>query len=140
MLKKTITYTDYNGNQRTEDFYFNLSKAELMEMEMSTTGGLTEMVKRIIQTQNTPEILKVFKTIILKSYGVKSDDGKRFIKKADLTEEFEQTEAYSNLFMELLQDEKKAADFINGLLPADIAKQVEEQQNLENKQQLLDVI
>lgn len=140
MLKKTITYTDYNGNQRTEDFYFNLSKAELMEMEMSTTGGLTEMVKRIIQTQNTPEILKVFKAIILKSYGVKSDDGKRFIKKPELTEEFEQTEAYSNLFMELLRDEKKAADFINGLLPADIAKQVEEQQNLENKQQLLDVI
>lgn len=140
MLKKTITYTDYNGNERTEDFYFNLSKAELMEMQMSTSGGLTEMVKRIIQTQDTPEILKIFKNIILKSYGVKSDDGKRFIKRPELTEEFEQTEAYSNLFMELLQDEKKAADFINGLLPADISKQVEAQQILENKQNLLDVI
>lgn len=140
MLKKTITYTDYNGNERTEDFYFNLSKAELMEMQMSTSGGLTEMVKRVIQAQDTPEILKIFKKIILKSYGVKSDDGKRFIKKEELTEEFEQTEAYSNLFMELLQDEKKAADFITGLLPADLAKQVEDQQIMENKQNLLDVI
>ena len=140
MLKKTIKYTDFNGVERTEDFYFNLTKAELMEMEMSTTGGLTEMVRRIINTQDTPSILKVFKKIILKSYGVKSDDGKRFIKTEEMAKEFEQTEAYSNLFMELLRDEKKAADFINGLLPVDIAKQVEEQRLQQNKQNLLDVI
>lgn len=137
MLKKTIKYTDFNGVERTEDFYFNLSKAELMEMEMSTSGGLTEMVKRIINTQDTPSILRIFKKIILKAYGVKSDDGKRFIKNEDLAKEFEQTEAYSELFMELLQDEKKAADFINGLLPKDLAKQIEDEQA---KQNLLNVI
>lgn len=140
MLKKTIKYTDFNGVERTEDFYFNLTKAELMEMEMSTTGGLTEMVRRIVNTQDTPSILRVFKKIILKAYGQKSDDGKRFIKNEELSKEFEQTEAYSELFMELLQNEAEAAKFVNGLLPADLAKQVEEAQKDENKQNLLNVI
>ena len=140
MLKKTIKYTDFNGVERTEDFYFNLTKAELMEMEMSTTGGLTEMVRRIVNTQDTPSILRVFKKIILKAYGQKSDDGKRFIKNEELSKEFEQTEAYSELFIELLQNEAEAAKFVNGLLPADLAKQVEEAQKDENKQNLLNVI
>jgi len=140
MLTKKITYTDYNGETRTEDFYFNLTKAELMEMEMSTTGGLTEMVRRIANTKDIPAMMQVFKKIILKSYGVKSDDGKRFIKSEELSTSFEQTEAYSELFMELLQDEKKAAAFINGIIPAELSKQVEEAQKEKSNQELLKVI
>ena len=81
MLKKTITYRDYNDNERTEDFYFNLTKAELMEMEMSTTGGLAEMIQRIVSAQDAPAIIKIFKELVLTAYGQKSPDGKRFIKK-----------------------------------------------------------
>lgn len=117
MLKKSIKYTDYNGNERTEDFYFNLSKAELAEMELSTQGGLAEMINRIVAAQDAPSIIKIFKDLILKSYGEKSIDGKRFIKSAELSDSFAQTEAYSELFMELATDSKKAADFINGVMP-----------------------
>lgn len=131
MIKKTITYVDYNGTERTEDFYFNLSKAELMEMEMGTKGGLTEELQRIINAQDTPEIIKVFKGLLLKSYGQKSPDGKRFIKSAELSEEFEQTEAYSQLFMELATDDKKASDFVNGIIPSDISAEVNKQQTAE---------
>ena len=117
MLKKTITYTDYNGNERTEDFYFNLTKAEVVEMEMSTSGGLTEMINRIVAAQDTPEIVRVFKTLILKAYGEKSPDGKRFMKSEDLSTAFSQTEAYSQLFMELATDADAAAKFVNGMVP-----------------------
>lgn len=123
MLKKTITYTDYNDVERTEDFYFNLSKAEVMEMQMSTTGGLAEMIQRIVAAQDAPAIIKVFKELVLKAYGQKSPDGKRFIKTEALTEEFAQTEAYSQLFMELATDADAAAAFVNGIVPADVAKQ-----------------
>lgn len=127
MLKKAITYTDYNGNERTEDFYFNLTKAELMEMELGTSGGMAEAIQRIVSAQDAPAIIKIFKDIVLKAYGVKSPDGKRFLKKdangRPLSEEFEQTEAYSVLFMELATDADMAAKFINGIMPADIAKQ-----------------
>lgn len=119
MLKKTIPYNDYNGGERTEDFYFNLSKAEIMEMEMGTTGGFVEMINRVVAAQDTASIVKIFKEIILKAYGVKSPDGKRFIKSKELSEEFAQTEAYSNLFMELATDADAAAAFINGIVPAD---------------------
>lgn len=118
MLKKSITYTDYNGVERTEDFRFNLSKAELMEMEMSTTGGLTEMIERIVATQDAPSIIKIFKDLILKAYGEKSPDGKRFIKSEELSTAFSQTEAYSQLFMELASNPDEAAKFINGIIPA----------------------
>ena len=123
MLKKTITYTDYNDIERTEDFYFNLSKAEVMEMQMSTTGGLAEMIQRIVAAQDAPAIIKVFKDLVLKAYGQKSADGKRFIKSEELTAEFAQTEAYSQLFMELATDADAAAAFVNGIVPADLAKQ-----------------
>lgn len=122
MLKKAITYTDYNGVERTEDFYFNLSKAEIMEMEMSTTGGLAELIQKVVQTQDAPAIVKIFKDLILKAYGEKSPDGKRFIKSSELTQAFEQTEAYSNLFMELATDADAAAKFVNGIIPADAAE------------------
>lgn len=128
MLKKRISYTDYNGNKREEDFYFNLTKAEIMEMEMSTTGGMTEMIQRIIETQDAPSIIKVFKEIIMKSYGEKSPDGKRFVKSPELSEAFSQTEAYSELFMELASDSDAASKFVNGIIPADMAQAVEKQQ------------
>lgn len=117
MIKKTITYTDYNGTERTEDHYFNLNQAEIMEMQMSTDGGLDEQIKRIVAAQNAPEIMKMFKGIILKSYGVKSADGKRFIKSDEISTEFSQTEAYASLFMELVTDADAAAKFVNGIVP-----------------------
>lgn len=123
MLKKTITYKDYNDVERTEDFYFNLTKAEVMEMEMSTTGGLAEMIQRIVAAQDAPAIIKIFKDLLLKAHGEKSPDGKRFIKSDAIREAFEQTEAYSILFMELATDDKKAAEFINGIIPADLNQQ-----------------
>lgn len=122
MKKETMTYTDYNGVERTEDFYFNLSKAELMEMEMSTTGGLAEMIQRIVAAQDAPSIMKVFKDLILTAYGEKSADGKRFIKIAPdghrLADDFAQTEAYSQLFMKLATDPDEATAFINAIVPA----------------------
>ena len=119
MLKKTITYTDYNGSERTEDFYFNLSKAEVMEMDMSTSGGLAGMLQRIVAAQDAPAIIKIFKDLILKAYGVKSPDGKRFIKSEELATEFSQTEAYSILFMELSTDADAASEFVTGIVPVD---------------------
>lgn len=122
MLKKTITYEDYNGVERKEDFYFNLTEAEVMEMELSTKGGLTEMINRIVAAQDAPAIVKIFKDLILKAYGVKSPDGKRFIKSQELRDEFESTRAYSILFMELATDEKAASDFVNGLVEGAVSK------------------
>ena len=118
MLKKTVTYIDYNGVERTEDFYFNLSKAEITEMELSVEGGLSKMLEDVVNSKNKKQIISVFKEIILKAYGEKSVDGRRFIKSKELSEEFAQTEAYSELFIELAIDEKAAADFINGIMPA----------------------
>ena len=117
MLKKTIKYTDYDGNEREEDFYFNLSKAEVTEMELSKEGGMSEYIKKISATQNAPELIKLFKEIITKSYGEKSLDGKRFIKNKELTEAFIQTEAYSELFVELASNADEAVKFINGIMP-----------------------
>ena len=118
MLKKTITYTDYNEITHTETYFFNLSKAECMEMEMSTSGGLTEMINKIIETRDVPAIIKIFKDLILKAYGVKSPDGKRFIKSEELSTAFAQTEAYSVLFMELATNAEEAAAFVNGIMPS----------------------
>ena len=117
MLKKKITYTDYNGTERTEDFYFNLTKTEIMEMELGTNGGFVEMIQRIVDAQDAPSIIKVFKDVILKSYGEKSPDGKRFIKSKEISDAFSQTEAYSQLFMELATDADAAAEFVNGIVP-----------------------
>ena len=118
MLKKTITYTDYNGSERTEDFYFNLTKAESIEMELTTAGGLSEMIAKIVAAKDAPTIIKVFKDLVLKAYGEKSPDGRRFIKSPEIREAFSQTEAYSQLFMELATDDEAAAKFVNGIIPA----------------------
>lgn len=117
MLKKTMTYTDFDGNERTEDFYFNLTKAECMELELSTTGGLTKMIQDIMSTQDVPKIIEIFKRLILSAYGEKSPDGKRFVKNDEIRDSFSQTEAYSDLFMELATDADKAANFFNSIIP-----------------------
>lgn len=118
MLLKTIKYVDYDGVEREEKFYFNLSKAELAEMELSVDGGMKKHLEKIIEEKDNKRLVEHFKRIILGSYGVKSDDGKRFIKSEELSKSFEQTEAYSNLFLELLDPETNAAaDFVNGIIP-----------------------
>lgn len=119
MFKKTIEYTDYNGEKRKEDFYFNLNKAELMEMQLSQNGGLQNHLMRIIKTKDTPEIVKMFKEIILMAYGEKSPDGKKFMKSDEIRKDFECSEAYSELFMELATNSDSAAEFVNALLPSD---------------------
>lgn len=121
MLKKTIKYTDFDGNERTEDFYFNLTKAELMEMELGVNGGYTQLIHRITSEQDTSRLVKLFKELVLKSYGIKSLDGRRFEKSEEISREFEQTEAYSELFLQLASDADEAAKFVNGIVPADIA-------------------
>lgn len=123
MLKKTITYTDYNNVERTEDFFFNLSRAEVAEMEMSTAGGMAEAIRKIVSAQDGPAIIRIFKEIILKAYGEKSPDGKRFIKSEELSTAFSQTEAYSQLYMELATNADSAADFINEILPRDMSSE-----------------
>lgn len=131
MLTKAITYTDYNGVERTENFMFNLSKAELMEREMASVDGLEKILQEIIDSKDNERITDAFKQIILCSYGEKSEDGRAFIKVRDgkrLAEAFSQTEAYSILFMELSTDANKAAEFVNGIVPKDLAAQVANQQ------------
>lgn len=120
MFKITETYKDYNGVERTEDFHFNLNKAELMEMELSTSGGLAETINRIVAAQDGPAIIKIFKDLVLKAYGIKSEDGKRFRKTDELREAFVETEAYSQIFMRLATDADAAAKFVNGIMPADV--------------------
>ena len=117
MLKKTITYTDYDGLERTEEFRFNLTKAELVDMELTTAGTFSETMKRIIAEKDIIRIAKLFKELLLKSYGVKSDDGKRFVKSPELSEAFSQTEAYSDLYIELLSNPEEAAKFFAEVAP-----------------------
>lgn len=123
MLKKTITYTDYNGETRTEEFYFNLNKAELLEMDMSIDGGMEAFINKIASTQDKPTLIKLFKEIILKAYGEKSLDGKYLDKSEELSRKFSHTEAYSVLFMELATSDEAAALFINGIIPQDVRVQ-----------------
>lgn len=126
MIKKTITYTDYNGVERTENFYFNLSEAEVLEMEMSTEGGMAESIQKVVDAKDAPTIIRVFKDLVLKAYGVKSDDGRRFMKtKPDgsrYADDFKETEAYSQIFMELATDADAAAKFVNGIVPTKLAQ------------------
>jgi hypothetical protein len=119
MLKKTIEYTDYNGVDCKEDFYFNLTNAEIMEMELTTDGGLAETITKIVDAKNVAEIIKIFKKLILKAYGIKSGDGKRFMKSDEISTAFSQTEAYSILFMELSTDADAASKFVNGIIPVE---------------------
>lgn len=123
MVKKTITYTDYNGVERTEDFYFNLTKAELMEMQLSMEGGMRAYIQRIMAAKSQLALVNLFKKILLLSYGKKSDDGRLFLKNDTIRAEFEAHPVYSQIYTELSLNEEKAAEFINGLIPADMRNQ-----------------
>lgn len=117
MLKKTMTYTDYDGVQRTESFYFNLTKAEIVEMEYDIEGGMQKMLEEIVEKLDGKKIMAFVKKVILKAYGEKSADGKRFVKSEELSLAFAQTEAYSDLYIELVSDAKALADFVNAIIP-----------------------
>ena len=125
MYKKTITYEDYNGEKRTEDFYFNLTQAEVAELQFSIDGGYSEMLTTIVKNKDNAAMLKFFKDLIAKSYGIKSEDGRRFIKKQENVDEFMETPAYSALFMEFITDENAMVEFFNKVIPADLAAEVE---------------
>lgn len=125
MFKETRTYEDYHGVTRTEDFYFNMSKAELAEMELSVDGGMENLLKKIIDSQDNRKIIETFKLILLKSYGEKSDDGRRFVKSNEISKAFSETPVYSDMFIELATDEKYAARFIEGIIPKDMKSQLD---------------
>lgn len=124
MFKRDVTYEDFDGEKVTETFYFNLTKSELIELEVNYEGGLREALERIIKSKDNKLLVAEFKRIVLLSYGIKSDDGKRFIKNDKLREEFAQTAAYDSLFMELATNDGSAADFIKGVVPKDFAKAI----------------
>lgn len=128
MLKKTITYEDFDGETVTEEHFFHLSKADLVELEMSEPGGLETKINRIIKSEDGAALIAEFKKLLLMSYGQKSEDGKRFIRSAQLQEEFLQSEAYSALFMELVTDADKAAEFVNGIVPNSLERDLQKMQ------------
>lgn len=117
MLKKTIEFEDFNGDVVKRDFYFNLTKAEVVELEVSEGNGIVDLIEKITKERNNYEIVRIFKKVILLAYGEKSADGLRFIKTEELSTAFEQTNAYSELFMELASDAGAAEAFVNGILP-----------------------
>lgn len=119
MLKKYITYTDFNGRERKEAFYFNISKAELIEMEYTSASGMEDLLQSIIDSKDNIRLFNLFKELIHRSYGVKSEDGRRFIKSKEISDAFMQTEAYTNLLIELMGDNsaQNVADFIKGIMP-----------------------
>ena len=117
MLKKTVTYEDYNGNEVTEDLYFNLTKSELISMELGKEGGLSEYYNKIVSSRDVPQMIQVFTDLIKASYGVKSPDGKRFIKNEEVYTDFKESPAYDEIFSELITDAEKAAEFFNGIIP-----------------------
>lgn len=120
MYKKVIKYTDYNGNERTESFYFNISKSELLEMQLNNYLRLDKKLQTIVESNDYKTIVDTFKEIIDRSYGVKSEDGKYFVKNEKVLEEFKSTEAYSELFIELATNQKTASEFVNGIIPKDV--------------------
>lgn len=126
MLKKTISYKDYDGKERNEEVYFNLDEGEIMEMEMSVSGGFSAMLERVVHEESEPELFKIFKNFVVKSYGEKSADGRYFLKEDDdgrpLVRKFLQSKAYSALMLELTKDAKAASDFVNAIMPADLVE------------------
>lgn len=133
MIKKTVTYTDFNGNERTEDFYFNLTQVELAELDLGVSGvsgGLLGLLKKIVREKDQRQIVEYFKKIVLMAYGEKSVDGRRFVKSEEIRNGFAPTEAYSKIFMELAQDADEAAKFVNGIMPKEV---VEEAKKLSKK-------
>lgn len=128
MLKKNIPYEDYNGEMRSEDFYFNLTKFEISRMEITTPGGVAHLIEKMTQTRDYKGLMTYVEDLVKMSYGVKSDDGKTFVKSEELTNAFLATEAYSELMMELLSGEDKLAAFIEGILPQKLVEQIKLEQ------------
>lgn len=128
MRVEHITYEDYNGVTKTKDFCFNLTEAEITQMELEVPGGLTGMLDRIVHAMDTPALVSVFKEILLRSYGEKSPDGDRFIKSKELSEAFSQTEAYNQLYMKLVTDDQLASQFVNDIIPKKYAKALAEKE------------
>lgn len=124
MLKRDITYEDFDGQTVTETFYFNLTKTEIVELEVGYDGGLESTLRRIVNTKDTKALMKEFKRIVLMAYGVRSEDGKRFVKSDELREQFTQTAAYDALFIELATNDDAAAKFIQGVVPRDLAAEI----------------
>jgi hypothetical protein len=129
MLKQTVTYEDFNGDTVTDVLYFNLTKSEIIEMELAYEGGLDATIQRLIKAENNQALLQEFKRIILAAYGEKSEDGKKFVKNDALRDEFLQTAAYDAFFIQLATDDKVAAAFVEGILPKDLVAEVKKQQN-----------
>lgn len=127
MFKETITYTDYNGVERTEDFYFNLSKGEIAKMQLAHSGNLADWMQSVIEAKDQQKIVDLFNEIVDMSYGIKSEDGRRFIKTPQVLEEFKQTEAYSDFYFKLVTDAAYASKFVNAIIPADIQAQAASQ-------------
>ena len=134
MFKKVIKYTDYNGVEREEPFYFNLNKAELVKWESTTVGGMRSMYEKIIQAKDQEALINLFEMIIQKAYGEKSADGKRFMKSPEILADFMSTEAYSNLFMELASDDEAASEFMNGIMPQDLLEAARKEQEEASEQ------
>ena len=122
MIKKTVTYTDFNGNERTEDFYFHLTEQELTEWEMSVDGGLSGVLVRIVNSRDDKKLIELFKDLLIRSYGVKTPDGRGFIKNEEVLNNFIYTQAFSDIYMELATDDKAASEFVNGIIPASLAE------------------
>lgn len=127
MLKKTMTYTDFNDVERTEDFYFHLTEAEISDMELDEEGGLSNKLQKIIGSKDIKQIKNYFQWLILKAYGEKSDDGKRFVKSEEISRNFSYTQAYSDLWMELITSEDAAVKFIEGIAPRSIMERAKKE-------------
>lgn len=132
MYRKPMTYTDFDGNERKETFYFNLTKAECMEMEMGTTGGLSQLLRKIIDAGDNAELIAMFKKIIMKAYGEKSEDGKYFVKNDEVRAKFEATQAYSDLYMQLSTDTEEAIKFVENIMPPDLEDAIKEAAKKQN--------
>ena len=132
MLKKTITFEDLDGNEVTEDFYFHMKKSDLVELQVSEAGGLTTIIRQIIETDDEQQLVAIFKKLILSAYGVRSADNRGFIKNQELRDSFASTDAYSQLFMELATDAEAASKFLNGIMPSSLVKEVEKVTSTDN--------
>lgn len=127
MLSKTVTYVDFDGETRTETHYFNISKAELTQLRLSAAGGIEKRLQRIVDTKDQPSLIRQFTELLDLSYGVKSDDGRKFMKSPEILADFKATEAYSQIFMELLQTDEAASEFIKKVLPSDLVEEAEKE-------------
>ena len=134
MIKKTVTYEDYNGETRTETFYFHFTEAEILDMEMSTEGGFAERIQRIIDAKDQSALMKLIKKVVIDAYGVKSPDGKRFIKNDEVKAAFLECPAYSDIFMDMVTDDKLAAEFVNGVVPKNMKNRFAELASKKNNE------